>query len=86
MSYSVRLDRSAERELKRLPAKVLGRVDAKLGALAEDPRPRGAVKLQGRGGEGWRIRVGSYRILFTIDDAAKVVTVYRIGLRSSVYR
>ena len=86
MSYTVNLASRAEQELQALPDEVLRRVDAKLNALVADPRPRGVKKLQGREGEGWRVRVGDYRILYTIDDAAQVVNVYRIGPRGDVYR
>jgi mRNA interferase RelE/StbE len=86
VSYAVRIEHRAERELKRLPRHVLRAVDAKLAALREHPRPPGTLKLQGRETEGWRVRVGEYRILFTIDEPAKVVSVYRIRSRGSAYR
>lgn len=86
MSYTIRLEGRAERQLKALPDDVLRRVDAKLRALAMTPRPKGVKKLQGREGEGWRVRVGDYRILYTIDDGERLVSVYRIDLRARVYR
>ena len=86
MSYTVRLESSAERELKRLPMDVLRRVDAVLLSLAHNPRPRGVVKLTGREGEGWRVRVGGYRVLYAIDDKLHIVSVYRIRPRSTAYR
>ena len=86
MSYTIRLEGRAERQLKALPDVVLRRVDAKLRALAVVPRPKGVKKLQGREGEGWRVRVGDYRILYTIDDGERLVSVYRIDLRARVYR
>ena len=86
MSYAVAVETSAERDLKRLPRDILRRVDAELLALSQTPRPHGVVKLQGREGEGWRIRVGAYRILYTIDDYARIVSVYRIRPRATAYR
>lgn len=86
MSYDVRLESRAERELKRLPRHVLRAVDAKLTALSQNPRPPGTVKLRGREAEGWRVRVGEYRILFTIDESARVISVYRIRPRGAAYR
>ena len=53
-------------------------------ALAENPRPSGVVKLSGR--EGWRIRIGDYRVIFMIDDAKKEVVIYAIGHRREIYR
>jgi mRNA interferase RelE/StbE len=86
VSYAVELEGSAERDLKRLPREVLRAVDAKLLALAREPRPPGCRKLVGREGAAWRVRVGSYRILYTVDDAARVVRVYRIRPRPTAYR
>ena len=86
MSYSVRLEASAERDLEHLPQQVLRRLDTKLVALAANPRPNGSTKLQGREGLGWRVRVGEYRILYTVDDDARVVSVYRIRTRGDAYR
>jgi mRNA interferase RelE/StbE len=84
--YTVRLESSAEHDLRHLPKDVLKRVDAKLAALVRQPRPRGAVKLQAREDDGWRVRVGDYRVLYTVDDAAGVVSVYHIRPRGSAYR
>ena len=53
-------------------------------ALAQNPRPPGCLKLSDR--QGWRIRSGSHRIIYTIDDEKKVVTVLHIGHRRDVYR
>ena len=86
MSYALRLASAAEKDLHRVPRDVLGRVDAKLMALKRNPRPRGASKLEGRQGLGWRVRVGDYRILYTIDDEAKIVSVYRVSPRGSAYK
>ncbi|MCX6377434.1 MAG: type II toxin-antitoxin system RelE/ParE family toxin, partial [Armatimonadetes bacterium] len=65
---------------------VLRRVDAKLMGLSRNPRQRGAAKLRGRQGEGWRVRIGEYRILYTIDDESRTVTVYRVSPRGSAYK
>ncbi len=86
MSYRILLEGRALKELEALPAALLKRVDVKLRALAEDPRPPGVTKLQGKEGQGWRIRVGDYRILYTVDDAARAVRVYRIKHRREAYR
>ena len=86
MSYIVRLEGRAERDLRRLPRDVLRPVDAKLLALSSNPRPTGAAKLRGRERDGWGVRAGESRILHAIDDAAKVVSVYRIRPRGSAYR
>lgn len=51
--------------------------------LAQDPRPPGARALQGR--PGLRVRVGDYRILYTVDDDVLLVVVVRLGHRRDVY-
>ena len=86
MSYRVQLSAAAERDLERIPRDALRRVDAKLSAMGREPRPHGVAKLRGREGTGWRVRVGDYRILYTIDDDARTVSVYRIAPRSSAYQ
>lgn len=82
--YTLRIKREAEKELQSLPREVFARVNAAILALRENPRPPGVEKLAG--GEGWRIRVGSYRVLFEIDEATKEVTIYRVRHRREVYR
>ncbi|MGA7744220.1 MAG: type II toxin-antitoxin system RelE/ParE family toxin [Polyangia bacterium] len=83
--YSVQLAPSAERDLSALDKPVQRRVAARIDALAENPRPAGVTKLQGEA-NAWRIRVGDYRILYTIEDRRLVVLVIKIGHRREVYR
>lgn len=84
MSYRVSILRRAQKELGNLPSGAFERVRDALRALADDPRPPGCKKLQGR--EGWRIRVGDYRVLYKIDDLQQAVEVVHIGHRRDVYR
>lgn len=73
------------KELQRLPRTVFAAALAMIIDLAGDPRPRGAVKLAGAA-DDWRVRIGQYRIVYAIDDAAGVVTVMRVAKRSDAYR
>ncbi len=82
--HSVILTPAAERDLKKLDATLVKRIMAALDRLQKDPREPGVKKLKGQKNE-WRIRVGDYRILFTIDDTKRIVLVHRIGPRSAVY-
>ena len=83
-SYSVRIKKSARKELETVATKSdRRRIVARIQALAEDPRPAGAVKLSGR--ELYRIRQGQYRILYSIEDRVLIVQIIRIGHRSKVY-
>jgi mRNA interferase RelE/StbE len=83
-SYRVALTSSAEKELSRLPPKVIARIIARLEQLESAPRPPNCKKLKG-GDNEWRIRVGDYRIIYVIDDAARTVDVTRIAHRRDVY-
>lgn len=83
--YSLRFASSAEKELKKLPAQLVARIFPHLEDLSEHPRPSGSKKLRGGDCE-WRIRVGDYRVVYTIDDRKLVVEVTRIRHRSEVYK
>ncbi|MCG3129575.1 MAG: hypothetical protein FLDDKLPJ_00309 [Phycisphaerae bacterium] len=83
-TYVVRIKRSAEREMDHLPRQAFERVRQALIGLEEDPRPRGSKKL--RGVEDYRLRVGSYRVLYSINDRTRMVEVIAVGHRKDVYR
>ena len=85
--YRLRLKRSASRKLQRLGQGVLfhERVRDAIHALAEDPRPVQSKKLRGRANQ-WRRPVGDCRIVYTIDDNARIVTIVGIGHRKDIYR
>ncbi len=85
MTYSVLLSPGAERDLGALNKPVQRRLVARIEALAGNPRPAGVTKLQGEA-NAWRIRVGDYRVLYTIEDGRRVVLVVRIGHRREVYK
>ena len=61
------------------------RIIAKLDALVEDARPIGAVKLKGEE-DVWRLRIGDYRIVYSIADEKLTILVLRIGHRKDIYR
>jgi mRNA interferase RelE/StbE len=84
MSYDVLILRRAQKELQRLPDEAYMRVRDAIRLLADDPRPPECRKLTGR--EGWRIRVGEYRVIYEIDDVRKSVTILHVGHRRDVYR
>lgn len=84
MAYTIELTRAAVRDLRALDQQTLHRVDRKIRALADDPRPNGVEKLAGA--ELYRVRVGVWRILYEIYDARVVVVVVRVRHRREVYR
>lgn len=84
-SYSLQIRRSAAKELRALPAGVRRALVARIRKLAREPRPRGVEKLKGLENI-YRVRVGTYRIVYEIRDRALIVTVVKIGHRKDVYR
>jgi mRNA interferase RelE/StbE len=84
MSYSLSILRRAQKEMAQLPTDAYDRVRDAIRGLSAQPRPHGSRKLTGR--EGWRIRVGDYRIIYEIDDSLRQVTVLDIGNRRDIYR
>jgi mRNA interferase RelE/StbE len=85
MAYHVTFKSSADKSLDKLPKPVQKRVITKVAALAQDPRPPGCTKLSGAENL-WRVRVGDWRIVYVIDDAAMIVDVRIIAHRREVYR
>lgn len=82
--YRVVLARSAERELRRLSPEVVGRVVRAVDRLRTEPRPPGARKLSGQRAL-WRVRAGDYRIVYQVDDDARLVDVAHIRHRREAY-
>jgi len=83
-SYSLVIKTSAERELRALPKEDRRRVVDRARGLAHSPRAPGNEKLSGQ--ERYRIRQGDYRIVYAIDDEARIVEIVKIGHRREVYR
>jgi mRNA interferase RelE/StbE len=83
--YAVRFRPAAVRQLRKLPREAQRRLRAAIDGLGDQARPAGAVKLAGTD-DLWRIRVGEFRVVYTITDEALVVTVVRVANRREVYR
>jgi mRNA interferase RelE/StbE len=82
--YSVVIKSSVQKELDALDDAVFRRIDRKILALAEDPRPAGCKKLKGYRDQ-WRIKIGDWRVVYLVDDLAKRVSVTRVAHRREVY-
>jgi mRNA interferase RelE/StbE len=82
--YQLQILRRAQKELERLERQDYEPVRDAILALADDPRPNGCKKLSGR--DGWRIRVGRYRVIYEIEDVVRVVTILDVGHRREIYR
>ena len=84
MTYSVLIQRSAQKSLAKIPERDQERIFESVRALATEPRPHGVRKLSGR--DAWRIRIGDYRIIYEIQDVRLLVLVVAIGHRKEIYR
>jgi mRNA interferase RelE/StbE len=83
-NYRVEVKPSARKELEHLSNKIIARITRCLEALTFNPRPPGCKKLKG-GDNEWRVRVGDYRVVYTINDQEFLLSVTRIRHRSEVY-
>jgi mRNA interferase RelE/StbE len=83
-SYRVDIRPSAEREIRSLPGDVRARVVKAILALEDVPRPSGCLKMEGL--DAWRLRVGAYRIVYTIEDRVLTIEVVRVAHRREDYR
>lgn len=83
MNYVLLILHRAQKQLANLDKNEFGRVRDAIALLADNPRPSGCKKLVGR--DGWRIRVGNYRVVYEIDDARREITVLDVGHRRDIY-
>lgn len=84
MTYRIEVAPAALRQLRKLDRVAQRRVQAAIELLATEPRPRGAKKLVGGGGE-WRVRTGGYRVVYEIHDSVLLILVVAIGHRRDIY-
>jgi mRNA interferase RelE/StbE len=83
-SYSIAWKRSAAQELKKLPREVVGRIVKAVEQLSTEPYPSGVRKLLGAE-HSYRIRVGDYRIIYSVMASALVIEIIRVGHRRDIY-
>ena len=83
MTYRIEVTRTALKSLRRIDAADLPRLRGAIALLAEDPRPPASRPLRGR--DGWRLRVGDYRILYTIRDDVLLIVIVQVAHRRAAY-
>ncbi len=83
MSYSVTFSRRAFKDLEKINEPFYHQIKQAIVALADDPRPQGYKKLKGR--DGYRIRVGNYRIIYDVFDHELIVDIIALGHRKDIY-
>ena len=86
MAYTVELTPAAARHLRKLDRPIQARIYLRLRKLEREPRPPGAIQLQGTSAAFHRVREGDFRIIYLIEDARLVVLVVRIAHRGAAYR
>jgi mRNA interferase RelE/StbE len=84
-SYRIEWKESARKEIKHIERGALRRILDAVMSLGVNPRPDGCRKLAGAS-MTYRIRVGQYRVVYTVEDDRLIVEIVRVGHRSSVYR
>ena len=83
MSYSLFIEKSAQKELSKIPHPDRKKIIAAIKILENDPHPAGSKKLSGRA--AWRMRIGNYRVIYEINDDKLIILVVKIGHRQGVY-
>ena len=81
----VDIERPVYKAMARLPKNVQQRLTQAMLRLGEDPRPPGCIQLKGQEGNYYRIRVGDWRIIYTIYDNKLLIVVVQVGSRGSIY-
>ena len=84
VEYKITIKKSAAKELEDTPKKDLRKIVKRIQFLARNPRPPGCQKLSGQ--SRFRIRQGDYRIVYSIEDKARIVDIVKIGHRREIYR
>lgn len=78
------ITRSAQKELDKIPDEIALRISNKIFEIGENPYLHGYQKLGG--GKGYRLRIGDYRVIYIVDQVAKVVDIIKVRHRKEVYR
>jgi len=85
MGYLIKLKRSVEKEILKLPRDVIKRIVRAIDELENDPYPRDSKKIRGTE-RTYRLRVGNYRIIYQVDEERKEIIIYHVRHRKSVYK
>jgi mRNA interferase RelE/StbE len=82
--YKLKVIAQAQKDIDAFCGKTFEKIKEKIESPSNNPRPFGAIKLTQH--DGYRIRMGDYRILYRIDERLKEVIIYRVKHRKEVYR
>lgn len=84
MRYTVNITRKAQKGLAKIPAKFKKKIISNIRQLAEEPFPSECKKLSGR--DAWRLRIGTYRVIYEVHNDVLSVVVIVVGHRKDVYK
>jgi len=84
MTYTVSFSKQSLKQLDKVYEPYYSNIKNAISSLSENPRPHGYIKLKGR--EGFRIRVGKYRVIYNVFDNELVVEIITIDHRKDVYK
>jgi mRNA interferase RelE/StbE len=84
--YQIKFDRRVKKDFKSIQAQDIKRIKSAILELSNNPRPDGCTKLKGDRRDYYRIRVGNYRIVYSIEDEMLLVLVVRVGHRQEIYK
>ena len=83
--YTIELKPKAAKELRKLPIPIIRKIASKIDQLALNPYPKGCKKLTGSE-HSYRVRIGDYRVIYTVFDDKLIIQVIKIGHRKDIYR
>ena len=84
--YTIQFDRRVKKDFKSIQAQDIKRIKSAILELSNNPRPDGCTKLKGDKRDYYRIRVGNYRVVYSIEDDILLVLVVRVGHRQEIYK
>ena len=82
--WTIVIDRQPQKEMRRLPSDLRQRIDKAILALAEEPRPAGCKPVKDAPRSTYRVRVGAYRVIYSVLDSKKVIVVARVRKRDEI--
>jgi len=83
-AYKLLFKESVQKDFHGIPKKDLRKILSRIKILAGDPRPPGCEKLTGQ--DRYRMRQGRYRVLYSVEDEERTVTIVKVGHRKDIYR
>jgi len=83
--YNIEITKHALKEIISLPTKISAQIAKAIDGFETNPRPKGCKKLKGEKEYLWRIRVGDYRIIYSIEESIKVIEIRKVSHRKNVY-